>query len=80
MIDAELRSYDVLYIWLAEVLGYILLACFEEYHLSKVHKDRYQEYRLEVPFLFPVPSPSAIPQPLFSMLVALLVAFLCLAI
>jgi len=79
IIDVQLWSYDgVLYTWLVEVLGYVLLASFEEHHLLKEHKVEYQECRRKIPFLFPVPSPAKIPQPLFSMIIALIIALLCM--
>jgi len=79
IIDRQLWSYDgVLYTWLVEVLGYVLLASFEEHRLLKEHKAEYQAYRRKIPFLFPVPSPSIIPQPLFSMVIALIIAFICM--
>lgn len=70
--------HNVMYMWLVEVLGYILLASFEEHHLLKDHKVEYQEYRRKIPFFFPVRSPSKIPQPLFTMILALIIAFPCM--
>ena len=79
IIDVQLWSYDgVLYTWLVEVLGYVLLASFEERHLLKEYEAEYQEYRRKVPFIFPTPSPTKIPEPLFSMILALIIAFICM--
>jgi len=79
MIDVQLWSYDgVLYTWLVEVLGYALLASYEEHHLLEESKAEYQEYRWKVPFIFPTPPPAKIPEPLFSMILALIIAFICM--
>ena len=79
IICIQLRSRPgVLYTWLVEVFGYVLLAWFEERHLIKEHKLKYQEYRRKTPFLFPIPSPIKIPQPIFSIIITILIVILCL--
>lgn len=71
---------QILYTWIAQVLGYILLARYEERHLLKEHGARYQRYRQRVPFIFPTRCPPKIPETLFTLFLAFVIAFLCLAI
>ena len=66
----------VLYVWLIQVLGYILLAAYEEQYLLKEHEIEYQQYRQKVPFIFPSPRITKIPEPIVSMVLALVIAFL----
>ena len=66
----------VLYVWLIQVFGYVLLAAYEERYLLSEHKREYQQYRDEVPFIFPSPRLTKIPEPLVSMVLALIIAFL----
>ncbi len=62
-------------IWLIQVLGYILLAGYEERHLMKEHEE-YQQYREKVAFIFPIPHVPKIPETLVSLAVAVIVWFL----
>jgi len=71
---------QILLMWIVQVFGYILLARYEEWHLVKEHKAEYQQYKQKVPFIFPVSSPPKIPETLFTLLLVLVIAFLCLAI
>jgi len=66
----------VLYVWLIQVLGYVLLAAYEEQYLLKEHKREYRQYRDKVPFIFPSPRLTKIPEPLVSMVLAVIIAFL----
>ncbi len=66
---------DVTVIWLVQVLGYILLAGYEERHLMKEHEE-YQSYQEKVAFIFPIPDVPKIPETLVSLAVAVLVWFL----
>jgi len=67
---------EVLYVWLIQVLGYVLLAAYEEQYLLKEHKREYQQYKDEVPFIFPIPRLTKIPEPLVSMVLAVIIVFL----
>lgn len=69
--------HKALHTWLIQVLGYLLLARYEEHHLLKEYDEEYRQYRQRVPFIFPVPRLTKIPEPLFSMILALITAFLC---
>jgi protein-S-isoprenylcysteine O-methyltransferase Ste14 len=60
-------------LWLIQILGYIALARYEEWRLTKRFGDGYRQYKQEVPFLFPVKSPSRISETLFTILIAALV-------
>lgn len=67
---------EVLYVWLIQVFGYVLLAAYEEQHLLREYQREYQPYRQKVPFIFPIPRLTKIPEPLFSMVIAFIAAFL----
>lgn len=67
---------EVLYVWLIQVLGYVLLAGYEERYLLMGYEREYQQYRQKVSFLFPAPRLNKIPEPLFSLVIALITAFL----
>lgn len=67
---------NVVVIWLIQVLGYVLLAVYEERRLMKEHEEEYQSYKQKVPFIFPVPAITKIPEPLVSLTVAFVVALL----
>ena len=66
----------ILHSWFLMAIAYILLACYEEWYLLKKHKKEYQEYKLKVPFIFPIPCPHKIPQTLFTIVILLVFAFL----
>ena len=67
---------EVLYVWLIQVFGYVLLAASEEQHLLKEYEREYQPYRQRVPLIFPIPRLTRIPEPLFSMVIAFIITFL----
>lgn len=69
-------DHRVLYVWLIQVLGYVLLAAYEERYLLRDHKREYQQYKNEVPFVFPIPRLTKIPEPLVSMAIAVIIASL----
>jgi len=60
-------------LWLIQILGYIALARYEEWRLTKKFGDGYRQYKQKVPFLFPVKSPSRIPETLFTIFMAILI-------
>ena len=62
--------------WFFQGLGYISLAVYEEHCLLREHKEEYQQYRQRVPFIFPLPRLSRVPEPLISIMSALFIAFL----
>jgi len=67
---------EPLTVWLIEVFGYVLLAGYEERHLSMEYEKEYQQYKQKVSFIFPAPRLNKIPEPLFSLVIALIIAFL----
>jgi len=69
-------AQKVLFIWLVQVVGYIILASYEEHRLSREHGNEYQRYKQAVPFVFPVWHPARIPEPIFSIILSLIVIFL----
>jgi protein-S-isoprenylcysteine O-methyltransferase Ste14 len=71
-------AQNILFIWLVQVLGYIVLAFYEERCLLREHKSEYKQYQSEVPFIFPTPHLRGIPEPIFSFILALIIAFLAM--
>jgi protein-S-isoprenylcysteine O-methyltransferase Ste14 len=67
---------EALYVWLIQMFGYILLAAYEEQYLLREHKREYQYYRDKIPFIFPTPRLTKIPEPVVSMVLAVIIAFL----
>ncbi len=61
--------------WVVVALAYVVLAFLEERYLLKTHAQEYKEYKQEVPFLFPVPHPKRIPQPIFDLGIIILFSF-----
>jgi len=62
-------------LWLIQILGYVILARYEESHLEKRYGEKFRQYRQDVPFMFPVKSPKKIPETLFTISIALIVSF-----
>jgi len=60
-------------LWLIQVLGYVAIAKYEDWRLSKKFGDAYLQYKEKVPFLFPIKCPSLIPEIVFTILIALLI-------
>ncbi len=58
-------------LWFLQVIGYIIIAWFEERSLSKRFGTQYKEYKDKVPFLFPVKNPSKMPELLFTILIVI---------
>jgi len=61
--------------WVVVSLAYVGLAFLEERYLLKKHPEEYKEYKQKVPFLFPVPHPRKIPQPIFDLGIIILFSF-----
>ncbi len=62
--------------WLAQIIGYISLARYEEWHLEKKHGKDYLEYKRHVPFVFPVKCPSKISETALAILISVIIAFI----
>src|SRR4030042_1845011 len=60
-------------LWLIQILGYVTLARYEEWRLTKKFGDGYRQYKQRVPFLFPLKNPSRIPETLFTVFMAILI-------
>lgn len=67
------NSFQILGLWLIQILGYVAIAQYEEGHLSKNFGQEYHKYKRKVPFLFPVKCPPRIPETLFTILIAALI-------
>ncbi|MCW4009680.1 MAG: DUF1295 domain-containing protein [Candidatus Bathyarchaeota archaeon] len=61
-------------LWLIQALGYIGIARYEEWRLSRKYKEEYQRYQRKVPFLFPVKNPAWFPELMFTILIAALIS------
>jgi protein-S-isoprenylcysteine O-methyltransferase Ste14 len=68
-----LTMFQVISLWLLQVLGYVAIARYEEWRLLKKLGDSYRQYRQKVPFLFPIKCPSRIPETLFTTLSAMMI-------
>ncbi|MEM2276855.1 MAG: methyltransferase [Thermoproteota archaeon] len=66
---------NVVLVWFIGVLGYVLLAGYEERYLSSRFEKEYQQYKQKVPFIFPV-SISRIPEPVLTLIIALTITFM----
>jgi protein-S-isoprenylcysteine O-methyltransferase Ste14 len=65
-------------LWLIQVLGYIVLAGYEESHLEKQYGENSRQYKQNVPFIFPIKCSSKIPETLFTILIAVIISFVFL--
>ena len=61
--------------WLMQVLGYICLARYEESHLLKRFGESFNQYKRDVPFMFPIRHPRRISETVFTILIAVLICF-----
>jgi protein-S-isoprenylcysteine O-methyltransferase Ste14 len=75
--NVTIGSLELVGLWFLQVLGYIGIAKYEDWRLSKKFKDEYLQYKRNVPFLFPIKSPKRIPE---TLLTVLLVVILCIVI
>lgn len=71
--NSNSSSYQTAGLWLIQILGYIALARYEEWRLLKKFENDYDQYKQKVPFLFPIKSPSRIPETLFTVIIACLI-------
>jgi hypothetical protein len=69
---------QIILLWLGQILGYIILARYEETHLEKQYGKKFRQYKYDVPFMFPVKCPSKIPETLFTFLIAVVISFIFL--
>jgi len=66
--------FQIVGLWLIQILGYIAIARYEEWCLSKKIGEEYRQYKRKVPFLFMVKCPSRIPETLFTIFMAVLLS------
>jgi protein-S-isoprenylcysteine O-methyltransferase Ste14 len=59
--------------WLLQVLGYIILARYEEWHLERKYVENYLQYKQHVPFMLPFKCPFKISETLFTILLSAIV-------
>jgi len=68
-------SLNIVLTWIIEVLGYILLAYYEELNLLNTFEKEYQKYRKKVPFIFPL-NQNIMPEPILTLIITLIIAFM----
>ena len=66
-------------LWFLQVLGYITIARYEEWRLTKKY-SKYKEYKQTVPFLFPIKHPKKIPETLFTILIVTIICTILLSL
>jgi len=66
---------QIVFMWLIQVLGYIALARYEEWHLEKKYGENYLQYKRNVPFIFPLRCPSKVSETLFTISISVIIAF-----
>lgn len=69
---------QIILLWLIQILGYVILARYEESYLEKRYGETFRQYKRYVPFMFPVKCPSKIPETLFTILIAFIIGFVFL--
>jgi protein-S-isoprenylcysteine O-methyltransferase Ste14 len=74
LINSTDRLFQIVGLWLMQILGYMAIARYEEWCLSKKIGEEYRQYKREAPFLFPVKCPSRIPEMLFTIFIAVLLS------
>jgi protein-S-isoprenylcysteine O-methyltransferase Ste14 len=67
-------------LWFLQVLGYIAIARYEEWRLTKKYSGEYKEYKQTVPFLFPIKTPKKIPETLFTILIVIVICIILLSL
>ncbi len=77
VIDTQ-NVYAVFGTWLLQVVGYFLLATYEEKHLLREFGDEYEQYKQDVPFILPFSRLTRIPEPFFSAIVVITFTLLLL--
>jgi protein-S-isoprenylcysteine O-methyltransferase Ste14 len=68
--------FQIVDLWLIQILGYIAIARYEEWCLSKKIGEDYRQYKRKVPFLFTVKCPSRIPETLFTIFIAVILSLI----
>ncbi len=64
-------------LWFLQVIGYVTIAKFEDWRLSKKFGDKFADYKSRVPFLFPIKKTKKIPEfPLTFLIIIIICAIL----
>ena len=72
------RNPQIILLWLIQILGYVILSRYEETHLEKQCGADFRQYKREVPLMFPIKCPPKIPETLFTILTASIIALVFL--
>jgi len=78
MVQTLQSNPQIILSWLIQILGYVILARYEESHLEKRFGENFRQYKRDVSFIFPVRCPSKIPETLFTILIAVIISFVLL--
>lgn len=73
-----INRFKIMSYWLLSTFGYIAIAKFEEWRLTKKFGDKFCQYKEDVPFLFPIPPSKKIPEMLLTVLTVTLFWFVLL--
>ncbi len=65
-------------LWFLQVLGYIVIAEYEDWRLSKKYSDEHLEYKHKVPLLYPIKNPKKIPELYFSIIITGIICIILL--
>jgi protein-S-isoprenylcysteine O-methyltransferase Ste14 len=66
--------FQIVGLWLLQVLGYVLIARYEDWRLSKKFGEEFDQYKRKVPFLFPLKCPSRISETAYTILIAVILS------
>jgi protein-S-isoprenylcysteine O-methyltransferase Ste14 len=78
--DSQYTRWTMVGLWFLQVLGYIAIARYEEWRLSKKYSNEHNEYKQTVPFLFPIKNPKRIPETLFTILIVTVICIILLSL
>lgn len=68
----SITRFKIMSYWLLSTFGYIAIAKFEEWRLTKKFGDMFCQYKEDVPFLFPIQPSKKIPEMLLTVLIVTL--------
>jgi len=78
--DSQYTLWTMVGLWFLQVLGYITIARYEEWRLSKKYSNEHNEYKQTVPFLFSIKHPKKIPETLFTILIVTVICTILLSL
>jgi protein-S-isoprenylcysteine O-methyltransferase Ste14 len=67
-------------LWFLQVIGYLAIAKFEDWRLSKKFSDEHAEYKRKVPLIYPIKRPRKIPEIPFTIMITLAICLVLLVL